>query len=221
MVGEQPLLQAPGKVPGTALVQGCRTVCDPTETCTRRTVAQAHVEQPWVRTLQAMRNQSFGRPARPRTGAEQRGVNQELSTPAPRRRRSRRTTTPVRRTAARGQGPRHGRAYRSTRLLRPDSPRLPSPRPSHPVPADLLAAPVRGAWWPRSDDLPAELPALSRAFDRSWGRVTRMAAPRSAWPQAPCELPVAGHPVRTAWFASGFDRPPFGSSPVASDAGTC
>ncbi|MFC8245706.1 DUF5994 family protein [Streptomyces chartreusis] len=53
--------------------------------------------------------------------------------PAPRRRRSRRTTTPVRRTAARGQGPRHERGHRSR-------------------------ASVSGAWWPRSDDLPAELP---------------------------------------------------------------
>lgn len=65
--------------------------------------------------------------------------------------------------------------------------------------------PVSGAWWPRSDDLQAELPALIEAFDRSWGRVSRVAAHRSAWPQAPCELPVAGHTVRAAWFTSGFD----------------
>ncbi|MFC8247283.1 DUF5994 family protein [Streptomyces chartreusis] len=81
-----------------------------------------------------------------------------------------------------------------------------SPRPARLTrcPPAFPPAPVSGARWPRSDDLPAELPALIRAFDRSWGRVTRMAAPRSAWPQAPCELPVAGHTVRTAWFASGF-----------------
>jgi hypothetical protein len=65
--------------------------------------------------------------------------------------------------------------------------------------------PVSGAWWPRSDDLPAELPALVEAFDKSWGRVTRIAAHRSAWSQAPCDLPVAGHTVRAAWFTSGFD----------------
>ncbi|MET9912302.1 DUF5994 family protein [Streptomyces sp. NPDC006476] len=65
--------------------------------------------------------------------------------------------------------------------------------------------PVSGAWWPRSDDLQAELPALIEAFDRSWGRVSRVAAHRNAWPQAPCELPVAGHTVRAAWFTSGFD----------------
>jgi hypothetical protein len=64
---------------------------------------------------------------------------------------------------------------------------------------------VSGAWWPRSEDLPAELPALVEAFERSWGRVTRIAAHRSAWPQAPCDLPVAGHTVRAAWFTSGFD----------------
>jgi hypothetical protein len=32
-----------------------------------------------------------------------------------------------------------------------------------------------------------------------------MAAHRSAWPQAPCDLPVAGHTVRAAWYTSGFD----------------
>ncbi|MES5819420.1 DUF5994 family protein [Streptomyces sp. RG80] len=72
-------------------------------------------------------------------------------------------------------------------------------------PPTFPPGPVSGAWWPRSDDLAAELPALIEAFDRSWGRVTRMAAHRSAWPQAPCDLPVAGHTVRAAWFTSGFD----------------
>lgn len=72
-------------------------------------------------------------------------------------------------------------------------------------PPTFPPGPVSGAWWPRSDDLPAELPALIEAFDTSWGRVTRMAAHRSAWPQAPCELPVAGHTVRATWYTSGFD----------------
>ena len=72
-------------------------------------------------------------------------------------------------------------------------------------PPSFPHGPVSGAWWPRSEDLPAELPALIEAFDRPWGRVTRMAAHRSAWPQAPCDLPVAGHTVRAAWFTSGFD----------------
>ncbi|MGW7717056.1 DUF5994 family protein [Streptomyces chartreusis] len=123
--------------------------------------------------------------------------------------------------AARGQGPRHERAHRSTRLVRPIPPA--SPRPVRLIrrPPAFPPGAVSGARWPRSADLPAELPALIRAFDRSWGRVTRRAAYRSAWPQAPCELPVPGHTVRTAWFASGSARTPSGSSPMASDAGTC
>ncbi|MFE7168946.1 DUF5994 family protein [Streptomyces sp. NPDC057616] len=83
---------------------------------------------------------------------------------------------------------------------------------SPPLPARLTLrpptfppGPVNGAWWPRSDDLAAELPALVDAFDTSWGRVTRMAAHRGVWRDAPCDLPVAGHTVRAAWYASGFD----------------
>jgi hypothetical protein len=65
--------------------------------------------------------------------------------------------------------------------------------------------PVSGAWWPRSDDLPAELPALIQAFDTSRGRVTRLTAHRDTWTQAPCDLPVAGRTVKAAWLTSGFD----------------
>lgn len=72
-------------------------------------------------------------------------------------------------------------------------------------PPTFPPGPVSGAWWPRSDDLAAELPALVEAFDTAWGRVTRMAAHRSVWRDAPCDLPVTGHTVRAAWYTSGFD----------------
>ncbi|MDH6451647.1 MULTISPECIES: DUF5994 family protein [unclassified Streptomyces] len=72
-------------------------------------------------------------------------------------------------------------------------------------PPTFPPGPVNGAWWPRSDDLAAELPALIEAFDRSWGRVTRMTAHRDTWRHASCDLPVSGHTVRAAWLASGFD----------------
>ncbi|MGW2834089.1 DUF5994 family protein [Streptomyces sp. NPDC001286] len=72
-------------------------------------------------------------------------------------------------------------------------------------PPTFPPGPVSGAWWPRSDDLAAELPALIEAFDTSWGRVTRMTAHRDTWRQAPCDLPVDGHTVRAAWLTSGFD----------------
>ncbi|MCT9075129.1 DUF5994 family protein [Streptomyces fulvoviolaceus] len=64
---------------------------------------------------------------------------------------------------------------------------------------------VAGAWWPRSDDLRAELPALLGAFDASWGRVTRIAAHRDTWSQELSALPVHGHTVRAAWRESGLD----------------
>lgn len=72
-------------------------------------------------------------------------------------------------------------------------------------PPTFLPSPVCGAWWPRSHDLMSELPILTEAFDALRGRVTGSASRRGAWPQAPCDLPVAGHTVKTAWFASGFD----------------
>ncbi|MFI9828111.1 DUF5994 family protein [Streptomyces sp. NPDC051913] len=65
--------------------------------------------------------------------------------------------------------------------------------------------PVSGAWWPRSGDLSAELPALIEAFDSSRGRVTRLTAHRDTWDQAPYDVPVAGHTVKAAWLTSGFD----------------
>lgn len=81
-----------------------------------------------------------------------------------------------------------------------------------PLPARLALRPptfppglVAGAWWPRSDDLKAELPALIDAFAPSWGRVTRIAAHRDTWSQAPGALPVNGHTVRAAWLESGLD----------------
>jgi hypothetical protein len=88
----------------------------------------------------------------------------------------------------------------------------PEQDPSSPLPARLSLrpptsppGPVGGAWWPRSHDLMAELPALTDAFDALRARATTPAARRGTWPQAPCDLPVAGHTVRAAWFASGFD----------------
>jgi hypothetical protein len=72
-------------------------------------------------------------------------------------------------------------------------------------PPTFPPGPLTGAWWPRSDDLTAELPALIDAFDTSWGRVTRIAAHRDTWAQAPCALPVNGHTVKAAWLESGFD----------------
>lgn len=72
-------------------------------------------------------------------------------------------------------------------------------------PPTFPPGPVSGAWWPRSDDLPTELPALIEAFDTSLARVTRLIAHRDTWHHAPRDVPVAGHTVKAAWLTSGFD----------------
>ncbi|MFJ4362972.1 DUF5994 family protein [Streptomyces chartreusis] len=73
-------------------------------------------------------------------------------------------------------------------------------------PPNFPPGPVCGAWWPRSDDLMTELPALTDAFDARCGRVTSAGTPRETWPEAPCDLPVTGHTVTAAaWFVSGVE----------------
>ncbi|WP_053199555.1 DUF5994 family protein [Streptomyces viridochromogenes] len=83
---------------------------------------------------------------------------------------------------------------------------------SPPLPARLALrpptsppGPVCGARWPRSHDLMTELPVLTDAFDALRGQSPGFAVRRGTWPEAPCELPAAGHTVTAAWFASGFD----------------
>jgi hypothetical protein len=89
----------------------------------------------------------------------------------------------------------------------PARPERTSPHPARLAlrPPTFPPGPVCGAWWPRTDDLMTELPALTEAFDATRGRVSRMASHRDTWPAAPCDLPVTGHTVKAAWFASGFD----------------
>ncbi|MEY9992937.1 hypothetical protein ABIE67_004969 [Streptomyces sp. V4I8] len=83
---------------------------------------------------------------------------------------------------------------------------------SPPLPARLALrpptfppGPVCGAWWPRSRDMMTELPILTDAFDAWRGKLPSFAVRRGTWPEAPCDLPAAGHTVKAAWFASGYD----------------
>ncbi|NEB74842.1 hypothetical protein G3I40_06285 [Streptomyces sp. SID14478] len=62
-----------------------------------------------------------------------------------------------------------------------------------------------GAWWPRTDDLAAELTALTDVFDASRGLVTRIASHRGSWREEPAALPVNGRTVAATWYASGLD----------------
>lgn len=72
-----------------------------------------------------------------------------------------------------------------------------------PVPRLTLAstgsapALLDGAWWPRSRDLDAELPALAAVLDPLWGRITRITVNPGQWPVIPL-MAAASDPTRTS-----------------------
>lgn len=68
------------------------------------------------------------------------------------------------------------------------------------APIGTRPALLDGAWWPRSRDLGAELPALTSALDPLWGRITRVTVNPTLWPVIPRTVPVAGHVVKVGWF---------------------
>lgn len=76
---------------------------------------------------------------------------------------------------------------------------------------------VDGAWWPRSQDLSAELPALLAVLAVRLGRVRRVSYNLGAWNPAPRQIDVDGRPVRLGGFHSqvahtvdviALDQPP-------------
>jgi hypothetical protein len=87
-------------------------------------------------------------------------------------------------------------------MTRPeDGPRL-SRRPEH-----SGAAPLDGAWWPRSADPTAELPGLILALDEWHGRVSRLMLGTAGWDASrPSRLkvdsPAGSRVVRLGWFAT-------------------
>ncbi|WP_405496520.1 DUF5994 family protein [Streptomyces sp. NBC_00096] len=68
------------------------------------------------------------------------------------------------------------------------------------TPKTALAGQLDGAWWPRSRDLTAELPALVAALAEPWGRITRVTVNPTRWPVIPHTVPVVGHTVHVGWF---------------------
>ncbi|MFD4628369.1 DUF5994 family protein [Streptomyces sp. NPDC058284] len=62
-----------------------------------------------------------------------------------------------------------------------------------------------GAWWPRSRDLTAELPALADVLDPLWGRITRIAVNPMLWPVVPRKVTLHGHVLRIGWFTPELD----------------
>ncbi|MER6474403.1 DUF5994 family protein [Streptomyces collinus] len=83
--------------------------------------------------------------------------------------------------------------------------RIPSSSPPRLVLAPAAMALIDGAWWPRSRDLAAELPALIDVLDPLWGRITRVTVNPSFWPVIPRKVPVRGHVVHVGWFAAEQD----------------
>ncbi|HET9140378.1 DUF5994 family protein [Actinophytocola sp.] len=61
---------------------------------------------------------------------------------------------------------------------------------------------VDGAWWPRSRDLSAELPALLAVLAIRLGRVLRVSYNLTGWDAAPRRITVDGQPVRLGGFHS-------------------
>ncbi len=76
------------------------------------------------------------------------------------------------------------------------------PRPARLVltPKTTLSGQLDGAWWPRTRDLAAELPALVAALAEPWGRITRVTVNPTRWPVIPHKVPVAGHTLHVGWF---------------------
>ena len=73
------------------------------------------------------------------------------------------------------------------------------------TPANAALGLLDGAWWPHSRDLTRELPALTEALDRLWGRITRVTVNPHLWPVIPRKVSVGGHVVKVGWFIAEQD----------------
>ncbi|ANS70691.1 hypothetical protein SLINC_8467 [Streptomyces lincolnensis] len=62
-----------------------------------------------------------------------------------------------------------------------------------------------GAWWPRSRDISAELPALITALTEYLGPITRVGLDAAAWDALPTRLVVEDRVVRIDSFPVGDD----------------
>ncbi|MBT2445549.1 hypothetical protein J7F03_00225 [Streptomyces sp. ISL-43] len=68
------------------------------------------------------------------------------------------------------------------------------------TPKTALVGQLDGAWWPRSRDLEAELPALAAALDEPWGRITRVTVNPTRWPVIPHMVPTDRQALHVGWF---------------------
>ena len=73
-------------------------------------------------------------------------------------------------------------------------------------PKGSLTGYVDGGWWPRTQNLSAELPALVHVLSVRLGSVTRVAYSLNAWDDAPRQVTVEGHTIRLEGFRSQDDH---------------
>lgn len=64
---------------------------------------------------------------------------------------------------------------------------------------------VNGAWWPRSRNLTAELPALIAVLDQAWGQINRVTVNVHMWADIPRKVRTGSHVVRVGWFDAEQD----------------
>lgn len=70
------------------------------------------------------------------------------------------------------------------------------------TPNRLPSEHIDGAWWPRSTQLAAELPALLSSLSDRKGQVVGVGYRRDGWTDAPSQIDIAGHPVQLVGFTS-------------------
>jgi len=73
-------------------------------------------------------------------------------------------------------------------------------------PKGSLKGYVDGGWWPRTQNLTAELPALAHVLAIRLGGVTRVAYSLTTWDDAPRQITVEGHTIRLEGFRSQDDH---------------
>ncbi|MFB7667432.1 DUF5994 family protein [Kitasatospora sp. NPDC056138] len=98
---------------------------------------------------------------------------------------------------------------------------IPLPSPSSPGPWSVPGAPLLprlmleptllrtgmfdGAWWPRSNDVRAELPDLITALSAHLGPIFRVGLDTAAWGDVPRRVMSSGAPVKVNWFTASGD----------------